>query len=147
MSRSPYSQYLNVNAPVWSDFFFIFQAKVGDISSWNFTIWYVNVFFRDIDVIKQIKLHIVIVRLWISFGDREILIQVESHNILKTQSLFFVHSYQLFIDSKRSAPCSQSKNACLSLSIFSLNFFFDDGGSSERCFSWSWKKSRGNFLN
>lgn len=147
VSRPADSQNLDVDASIWSDFLFITKAKIGDVSSLNFTIRDIDIFFGYIDVVEEIEVHVVIVGLRVLFRDGEVLIQVEGHNLFETQSFFFVHPDQLFVDAKRSAPCGQSNDTNLSLGVLSLYLFFDGSGSSERGFCWGGKKPRRDFLN
>ena len=76
-------------------------------------------------MVEKIEIHVVVVRFRVTFHDREVLIQVEGYNVLKTESLFFVHSDQLFVNSKGSTPGGQTQHAGLSLIIFFLYFGLD----------------------
>jgi hypothetical protein len=50
-------------------------------------------------MVEQVEIHVVIVRLMVSFGDGEVLVQVEGDHILETHLSVLVHPDKLAVDS------------------------------------------------
>jgi len=90
-------QNLYIYAPISSYFLLILQTEISDLFSTDFSIGNIDIFPRDINMVEQVKIHIVVVRLTICFRDWEILIQVESDHVFETHLSAFIHSYQLTI--------------------------------------------------
>ena len=57
-------------------------------------------------MIEKIEIHVVVVRLGIVLCDWEVFVQVKGYDVFETQPLFLVHSYQLFVHTKRSTSGS-----------------------------------------
>ena len=131
MSRSANTQKLDINSPVRINFFLVIQTKFSDVFSANLSVRDVDVLSGDVDVVEKIEIHVVVVRFRVALQYREVLIQVEGYHVLKTESLFLVHSDQLFVNSEGSTPGGQTQHAGLSFIIFSLDFCLDHLGHSQ----------------
>jgi len=97
VSSSTHTEDLNVDSSIREYFFLIVRTEIDDFSSIDLSVRNVDVFFGNIDVIKKMVVHVVVVRLFIVFLNRIVLIEVECHHILETKLTLFVKSYQFTI--------------------------------------------------
>ena len=135
MSRPPNAKQLDVDSSEGIDFFLVLETELGHIFSGNFSIWNIDVFPGDINMVEKVEVHVVVVGFRVIIGNWEILVQIEGHHILEAQTFFLVHPDQLLIDSQGSAASGQTQYAGLPEPILANDFFLDDLGHSERCLS------------
>ena len=134
VARTPNTQNLNIEPPGFSNFFFEALAKVADIFFFLCPVGNVNVFCRDIDVVKEMlphKAHITVYRVRLH---RIILIQIKGDDVFKTQALFFVEVHQEIVESGRCRPCSEAQYHIFTFFLPGTNqgFYFPGGIEGSR---------------
>ena len=105
MTSPTNSQYLNIDPSISLDLFLIIRTKLYHILSFYLSIWNVNVFFGYVDMIEEMVVHVVVVRLRVIIFDRIVFIKVECHHIFKTEIAVFVQTNEFSVDANGSAPC------------------------------------------
>src|SRR4030095_12555930 len=110
------------------------MAMRFDLFLRGLTVWNVNVFRIYIDMIKQMSLHIAVVALYGVMIDGVVFVKIKADHIFKTQTFFFVHADQFFVQSFWSGTGSKAKHTFF---LFFLFLFYQDGYffcSEERAF-------------
>lgn len=104
------AQNLNIYPSIGLDLVLIVRTKLNHILSPDLAIGNVDIFPGNVDVVEEVVIHVVIVRLGVVVLDGIVLVQVESDHPLKTQLSVFVQTHQLPVNSDRSAPRGQAQN-------------------------------------
>ena len=109
-------------------FIFVIGTEFGHFVSGDLSVWNVNVFFGNVDVVEEVRLHVIVVGFDVVVLDWIVLIQVKCHYVFERKLFFFMHSDQLFVDHKRCASSSKSECKCLTPFVFLFDRFFNDTG-------------------
>ena len=104
------AQNLNIDSSIRFDLVLIVRTKLDHTLSADLPIGNVDVFAGNVDVVEEVVIHVVIVRLGVVVPDGIVLVQVESDHLLKTQLAVFVQTHQLPVNSDGSAPRGQTQN-------------------------------------
>lgn len=83
MSGPADAQNLYVYAAVGLDFLLVVFTELGDLGPLDLPVGDVDVFLGNINMVKQVYRHVVVVRLVVVVLDRVILVQVKCDYILK----------------------------------------------------------------
>lgn len=103
VSSSTDTQNLYVYSSIRFDLFLIVGTKLGDVLSFYFSIWNIDICRGNVDVFEQILVHVVMIRVGVAWFYGIVFVQVERHHILKTQLSVLVKSDKFSIDSQGTA--------------------------------------------
>ena len=118
LSATVETDQLQINAAQTLYLLFIFTTKRCYILLWNIAAKQIDIFFRNINIIKKIfvKINIMTLQLvniqWIIFVD------IEYYDIFETQTLVFVYLYKAFVNIYACRACNQTKNTGTSFGIY-----------------------------
>ena len=115
------TQKLNIDAAALSDFCFVVAAVVGDLLHGNGAVRNMHVLGLDVDMIEEMLLHKPHVALQVFRLHRIVFVQIESHDVGKRQTFFFVHPDQFGIDAGRCGPCCQAQHCRFSFRLAAAN--------------------------
>lgn len=74
---------LQINTSVLFYFIFVLLAKCSYFISLYFSVGNVDIFSWDVDVVKEVEIHVMVVRLGVVLFDWVILIQIESYHVFE----------------------------------------------------------------
>ena len=89
---------LNINSAKRLDFLFIIFTELRHLSSFDFSVWNVDVLFGNVDMLEEIVPHVKIIWFRVVVQDGVIFIEIKSNHVLEWKSFFFVESYQLSVN-------------------------------------------------
>ena len=107
MAIVAHATHKQMNFTVSTDFFFVLAALCVNIR--RVAIQQVDVFSRDINVVKEITVHKAMVAFRMLLRQANVFIHVEGHHVLEADLARFVHLNQSFIRSKRRASGRQTE--------------------------------------
>ncbi len=105
MPSSTNTKYLKIDSSIRFNLFFILRAIFRYLTPLNLTIRQIYVFRQNINMLKEVLMHIVMIWFWISRLKRIVFIKIKGDHILEAYFSIFVHSNQLTIDIKRTTSC------------------------------------------
>lgn len=91
------TQNLQINATILPNFLLIIFTKLSNFIPWNFSIRNIDIFWWNVNMIKQILSHIVIITFPIIPCYRIVLVKIECYHIFERKLPLFIHSDQLFV--------------------------------------------------
>jgi hypothetical protein len=110
VSSSPDSQYLDIYPSVRLHFLLVIPAVLYHVFSLDLAIRNIDILFRDINVVEEVMVHIIVVGLCVVVLDGIVLVQIESYHILEAELAILMHEDELFIHPNWSTPCCQSQH-------------------------------------
>jgi hypothetical protein len=102
MACSANSKDLDIDSTIFPYLFFIICTKFNHFLSFDLSIGDVDVFSWDVDVIKKMIIHVVVIRFSVSFLDGIVLIQIKGDNVFKAELSIFVKFDKFLVYADRS---------------------------------------------
>lgn len=109
VSSSSNTKNLDINSTIGFYLLFVVLTKLSNLWSFNFSVWNVDVFFGNVNMMEKIVPHVKVVGLRIIVFNWVIFIKIESDNILEWKTFLLVKSYQLSIQKQRCTTCCKTK--------------------------------------
>lgn len=126
MSSPSDSEDLQVDASIELNLLLVVLAELYDRFPRDLAVGDVDVLSRDIDVVEQVQIHVVVVGLGVVALDRIVLVQIEGHYVLETELASLVHLHQLAVNCNWCAPRGQSQHEGLSSGILPDDLLLDE---------------------
>src|SRR3970040_1477500 len=97
MTRTTNSQQLKIESSGIFYFHFIINTILIQVFNTYCSVWNIDIFRFDVDMIKKMLMHEIMITLIVFFCHWIIFIQIESDNIAKAKSFLFVETNQFFV--------------------------------------------------
>lgn len=108
MASTANAKNLQIDSTVTFYFLFVIFTEFSDFLPGDLSVGDIDILWWNIDMIKQILPHVVIIAFDVVLRDGIVLVQVESDDVLEGELALLIHLDQLFVDFEGSASCCKS---------------------------------------